>query len=236
MLFVSSRILLISIALLAASFGHAANDEVAYAKRQLERQLNLMTNMEQFIERPDLARLFVLKSGVMRTAASVNQLGLSHMTTMREYQNQIVAFRFSKAYFRQISSKRAAANIAELVKLNDEIVALRGFDDSPYTKITSSTFNQMYQLTLQLLGKGPVISDQLSVKLNALKPLFGRVLSVAAEGDRPTTFREAGIVYKSIKDLYPEFNKIMSSHVAFNIVLEIQGLNEFYAEFAQINE
>lgn len=214
---------------------HAADDELNVAKAQLAREVKLLSDIEKYVERIDLARLFVLKKSAQNVSDSIAQVGFSNMATMRKYQELIVAYRFSMAFFQQIESDDTKDDIAELLRINDAISTARGFDDSPYTQITASVFTQMHKLVLQLTDGGPALPEELKQKLSELKAPLGNLIAIAKEGDRPKTFEAAVPVYHKIEALYPEFNQVMSSHAAFNLVLEIQGLNEFYAEFAQIH-
>lgn len=213
----------------------AGDSEVTEAKLQLNQEIRLLTHMQRLVERHQLARLFVLKKSAENVLESIDKFGISNMQTMRKYQELIVAYRFSLAFFQEIETEDTRDEIAQVLQLNDQISTARGFDDSPYTQLTGSVFNQMHQLVLQLSDNNTSVSPELKQKLSDLKAPLGQVIAVAKEGDRPKTFDAAIPVYRRIEALYPDFNLIMSSHSAFNLVLEIQGLNEFYAEYAQIN-
>lgn len=208
-------------------------DEVNSAKSRLNRQLQLIGQLEPFVERPYLARLYVLRSSSNNVLESINKNGLAHKTTFQEYQKLIVSYRYSVAFFKQIETEDTKAWCVELLKINQEIVDAHGFDDSPYTQITLSVYTQMEKLINQLSLLS--LPDDLKVKIANVKPVLGEVLAIAKAkgGDRRTVYPVAERAFEAIEDLYADFNKISASDSAFEVTLEIQGLNEFYAEFAE---
>jgi hypothetical protein len=60
------------------------------------------------------------------------------------------------------------------------------------------------------------------------------VIAIAEQGDRPKTFAAAIPVIDQVRNLYPMFDQISSSSVGFSMIMELQGITEFYAEFAQM--
>ncbi len=230
---ISLKTMVLLISLVFISFIAHAN-EVDIAKQRLSNQIRLLKTLDPEIERLDKARLIILKKAVIKVQDSISKLGLSNMQTMRSYQELIVKFRFSSAFFTEISTVRTKDTVKKIIKINEEIRTARGFDDTPYTKITESVYSHMHTLFNQLLDNRS-IPNELREKIQGLITPVGKVISEAKRGDRPNTF-EVGIkFYKLVVDVYPDFDGIASSHETFNIVLEIQGLNEFYGEFAQIN-
>ena len=226
--------LLILAASLVGGIASGADDEVAKAKAQLNREIEILNKVSFYVERPDLGRLNFLRDASQRVLEMIAKKGLSHSATIREYQTLIVAYRYSMAYLRRISTEEIEPMLQEILRINEEIIADRGFDDSPYTQITYSTFAQLHKLSTDLVALN--LSDRLKAEVTDMLPEFGNVLALAKEGDRPRTFEAAKRLYSRIKLLYPEFQQISSSNQAFDIVLSIQGLAEFYAEFAQIEE
>ena len=214
--------------------GPALAEDEATARQLLQRQIELITQLEPYTERVDLGRLHLLRKAAEGVLTRIQEKGLANMVTMQSYQNLIVMYRYSIAFFRQIKTEKTQAVIEELLQINDQIVKDRGFDDSPYTKLTASVFSQMHKLILQLIDLSS-LPDPLKEKLNDLKAPIGQVIAIAEQGDRPRAFESAIALYEKVKELYPDFNAIAASDVAFDITLEIQGLNEFYAEYAQVD-
>src|SRR5262249_9934481 len=66
------------------------------------------------------------------------------------------------------------------------------------------------------------------------KPLADAIVT-AGQGDRPLTFAAGRIVYDAVAALYPTLDEIERSSSAFETIVEIEGLNEFYREHAQID-
>ena len=80
----------------------ALADEVEQAKARLNRQIQVIGILEPFVERPYLARLYVLRSASTSVLESIKKNGLGHKATFQEYQKLIVAYRYSIAFFKQI--------------------------------------------------------------------------------------------------------------------------------------
>jgi len=215
-----------------ANFAHAETDEATTAKNQLNRQMELLQSIEKYTERSDLARLFVLKKADQTVIDSITRLGMGHMQTIRDYQTLIVAFRYSSEFFMRVQTQRNKKAILEIISIGDAIAQARGFDDSPYTQITKSVFGQMKKLIDDM--QGLVLPQDLLEKLFALRPAMGEVIAIASQGDRPKAFAAATALHSKLIELYPAFSTLSISNPAFEIILNIQGLNEFYAEFAQL--
>ncbi|MBI1861163.1 MAG: hypothetical protein HYR96_09630 [Deltaproteobacteria bacterium] len=210
-------------------------DGVVEAKGRLDRQLQLIKFIEPYVDRPNLARLYVLRSSSNNVLKSIEDNGPLHKATFQEYQKLIVAYRFSVAFFKQIETEDTAQAISELQKINEDIVVAYGFDDSPYTQITLSVFSQMEKLLTQLSRLS--LSDQLKIKVSNVMPVLGEVIAKAKSegGDTRPIYPVSERGYRAIEKLYPDFNRLAASDSAFEITLEIQGLNEFYAEFARLH-
>ncbi len=226
---------ILSVLSLVQSGGFA--DEISTAKTQLQTQLSLIKQITPFVERHFKARLQLLKQRTTATLQLVEEKGIAHRQTDLAYQNLIVSYLYSVAFFREIETDVSVEWIKELLQITEQIKKSRGYDeDSPYTQITYTVFNQIHQLIHQLKNNN-ALSEELNQKLQALVPELGKLLAIAKQGgDRPNTFEAARPLYDSIVALYPEFNKILQSNTVFNVVLEIQGLTEFYAEYAQIKK
>jgi hypothetical protein len=108
----------------------------------------------------------------------------------------------------------------------------RGFDDSAYTKIALATFTQVHKLFLELMN---VVSDEnLKQQIANVIPDVGRIQGKSKLGDRrETTLNPSIPVVQKIRALYPAFNRVSRQDQAFDIVVNIQGLIEFYAEYAE---
>jgi len=210
-----------------------AEDEVSIARAQLNRAVELIEGVIPGTERLETARLSFLKRNFLAVRTSLQQNGLAHAATMRSYQQLIVAFRYSNSFLKQLESEYTIGALKELYDINELIAKARGFDDTPYTQITANVFSEMHQLFLQLETLAS-LSPDLKNPIHALIPKMGNVIAIAKQGDRPKTFAAAVPLSKEITALYAAFGKIQHANPAFDAVLDIQGLNEFYAEFAQI--
>jgi len=203
----------------------AALDQLTELKTQLAA-------IEDTVERYELGRLIVLKNQVNSVETAIRAKGLGHMATIREYQVLIVSFRYSTGYLNRVATGATQENISQMMKLLDQIVEQRGFDDSPYTQITLGTFSQIYKLLQDLLNQP--IPEGLKSRLTDLIPPIGQVMAIAKQGDRPRTFAAATAVVLQIRTIYPAFLRVGSSDPGYETLLNLQGLTEFYAEVAQV--
>jgi hypothetical protein len=196
----------------------------------LNREIRLIEVISPFVERIDLPALLVLKRSAAGTLESIKTHGAAHMQTMQGLQEHVIQYRFSRSLLEQIRAGHTAKWLADLQKTAQDVAATTGFDESPYTRITLSVFTRIKDLLAEIL-KLPV-PDELRAQIVSQRPELGRLLSKASEGDHAETFEAAAEMQKRIEALYPAFNAISIGNAAFNHVLEIQGLNEFYTRFA----
>jgi hypothetical protein len=208
------------------------DSEKAAAQGQLSRELAILAKITPTLERIDYARVLFLKGVIDKTLKSVATNGLGHMETIRDYQELIVAFRFSQDFFRKVETIKTQPMIAELNSINASIIKARGFDDSPYTQLIASIFTQMKKLIDDLQGSN--VSNELKVKLSELIAPIGTTIAVAKLGDRPKAFASATEVHRMVTALYPDLQAVTEPNEVFETILGIQGLNEFFAEYAQI--
>jgi hypothetical protein len=213
----------------------ALGNEVSTAKGRLSRQIHLIGKISDYVDRVDLARLTYLKNTGQKVLDTIEEKGgIGNLAVMREYQILIISYRYSEDFFKFIATERTKKQIADLVKIYTEIAEARGFDDAPYTKITLSVFQQV-KILLDELAQMPV-GDELKEKMRGLLPLLGHTIARAEEkGDRRSIYELSVPLSKQITVLYPLFDQVGASSAAFEVVLSIQGLNEFYSEFAEID-
>jgi hypothetical protein len=216
-----------------ASAGMAdGTSPVEKAKQDLQRQMDLLDAVRPYVERQDLGRLLLLRNASKAVIDSIDTNGPMHVKTMRAYQDLIVTYRYSKVYFSQITTAETEPEIQEIQAIAEDFAKEYGFDDSPYTQITYNVFSQMYKLVLQL--EAMPISTELKAKLEDLKAPLGEIIAIAKGGDDYVTFQQAISRSQQIQQLYPLFYQVASSDAAFYLVLEIQGLNEWYIERSRI--
>jgi hypothetical protein len=211
----------------------------------LHEQEQLIDSLTATVQRVDMARLQVVRTTIETVAQDIEnnrKLGKKDVTfqTLRLMQNLIIQYRFSKVFFgwttpvslTSIYTEETSETLAKLNTLSEQLVSDYGFDDSPYTQITGNTFRQMQKLLAQ--AEDLAIAPELKTQLRGLWPRIGQVISIAEQGDRPSAFAKSVPLVKTIRSFYPMFDAISSSQAGFQVILEIQGLNEFYAEFAQV--
>lgn len=212
----------------------ADGDEVTRAKNQVTRQAQLIDSISYVTERSDLPRLSVLRKSSERVLASIVARGLGHAETFREYLNHMLTYKFSEEYLNSIKTDASELAIRELWSIHLRIIADRGFEEPPLPRITYNVFCQIRD-NLQLLKQQP-IPESLKTKIDDLNPGFGNLLALAQQGDRPSQelIDAAQRMFGAVKSLYADLDAISGSGPAFDLSLTIRGLNEFYAEYADL--
>lgn len=206
------------------------------AEEALNKQLELIEKVTPQVETYDLPRLIFLRAATQRAKDSLldDKRGPLHRETANQFYNLVIGYRYSKSFFDQIKSDDTADSFDELFAIANRVADAYGLDDSTKTQITASSFTQMHKLVLQLLQMD--IPDDLRTQLEAMKEPLGHVIATAALGDRFKTFKAAIPVCKQLHTLYPLFLKVRPGEPAYNVILEIQGLNDTYVDYAQIEE
>lgn len=211
----------------------------------LNEQIKLIEVLEPTVERVDLARLLVIKKmlQIITEDVKTNRNGKRKevtFQTLRLIQGLIIQYRFSKVFFgwseprslTSIYTENTAETLQKLKQLSEEVVSEYGYDDSPYTQITANTFKQMQKLLK--VAEDLSFDNKLKTQMRSLWRPIGEVIAIAEQGDRPKAFALSVPLVKSIREMYPMFDAISSSNAGFQVILELQGLTEFYAEFAQM--
>lgn len=225
---ITSLLLALAVALPA----HA--NEVTTAKKQLDA---VIANLE-FVKREGLhlmdeGRLFILQDAAQKVAKLIQERGLANTVTMNAYQQLIVKFRFSTQFFEFIRTKKTEARIADTLNIVAKIRQERGFDDEPYTKILKSNLTQIKE-SLDQVAKASRTPEETRRRIQALTLDFGNAIAVADQGDRPKAFEQAISLHRKLKDLYGALQALAGDQNTFRFVLEVMGLNEFVAEYAQL--
>lgn len=212
----------------------AQANEVENAKHQLGQILaNLDHIKKSGLHMQDEGRIFILERGVNEVLASVNEKGIGNLRTLNLYQQLIVKFRFSIQFFEFIRTIQTEKQIAHTLELMQKIREERGFDDDPYSKVLKSNLEQIHNSLVQIARMNNTPSD-IQKRIQALTPQFGAAIAIADQGDRPKAFDKAIELYRSVKDLYGALQQLSSDPAAFRLALEVMGLNEFVAEYSQV--
>jgi hypothetical protein len=209
-------------------FGAETDDAVA----KLQNQVVLLIKIKRFVDVQDQGRLIVLKNSTEQTINRIKTDGLIHTRTLNEYLKQYITYKSSTAYFSYINSSAIAMDVKSLYDIMDAISKERGLDDFAFNKMTYNTFSQMHAL-IQEVMKGN-IDASFKEELNAINVDFGHLLATANGGDNIPTFKAGEEMYRKIEALYPKFFKVSNSGPLYDIILNIQGLNELYSEYAGI--
>lgn len=229
--------LLIPLVALAASVvpGAERSDEASVAQDRLMRIAANLKVIEETVERHELGRLLILSRQVKAVSDSIVAVGLANMQTIREYQVLVIRFQFSVAYLNSVATTATEGRINETLETVSVISRALGFESSPYSQISLGVFNQMKDSLVDLI-KLP-IPDQLKKPVQSLIPQLASLIAVAGQqGDRPRTFEAGTQFVLSIRALYPQFIEIGANNQAFENIMTIQGLAEFYAEFATMEK
>lgn len=199
---------------------------------KLSNQLNLIAQIKRYVDVQDQGRLIVIKNATEQTINRIKTDGLTHARTLNEYLKQYITYKSSTSYFSYVNSAVITYKVKNLYDIMDLIAKERGLDEFTFNKMTYNTYSQMH-LLLQELQKNSM-SEELKTELVALNVDFGHLLATANSGDNIPTFKEGAVMYQKIVALYPKFYELANRGPVFDLILNIQGLNELYAEYAGI--
>jgi hypothetical protein len=214
---------------LMAAMAWAADTDT---ETEIERAIYLVDRVGVFLEAPDLPRLAFLRKKLEVVLDHVKRGEGETFETLHYFHEMILTFRYSSSYFKQIRTELTEGEIQELTGLTEKIARERKFDEFVHTHITESVLAQMHKLIRQLIDSHG-LPPELTNRLEALSAPLGYALAKAKNGDRPDAFDMATPVARKVEALYADFYGVGRSHSAWEILLEIQGLNDFYLEFAK---
>lgn len=226
------KLIILLLALVIPALAQA--NEVENAKRQLQRVLTNLDHIKRSgLHVQDEGRVFILERSVNEVLAAVNEKGIGNLRTLNLYQQLIVKFRFSNQFFEFIRTGQTEKQIADTLELMAKIREERGFDDDPYSKVLKSNLEQIHN-SLAQIARMDGTPQETKKRIQALTPKFGAAIAVADQGDRPKAFAQAIELYSTVKDLYGALQQLSGNPAAFRLVLEVMGLNEFVAEYSQV--
>lgn len=223
------------IAFLGIGLGHSVRAEdqsISQAKQQLQRQIDLLDSIRPFVERQDLGRFVLLRGASQAVIDAITNKGLMSLVTIHSYEELIMKYRYSVVYFSEISTASTEPAIKEAREIAEQIAKQLNYDDSVFTQVTFNTYDQMHKLVVELLGM--TISKELRDELDGLIAPLGDLTSKAKSGDSYEIYQAAIPCASSIQKMYRLFYQVPSSDSAFELVLEIQGLNEWFIEKSRI--
>jgi len=227
-----AKFVFIPLIIAATSFGQATNDEVQVAKDQLARQLNLLEDIEQFTERQDVGRLRLIAKTAKETLQDIEANGLGNFNTFMSYWEHVIKVRYSKLFFESITTDASSEAIREFFEIQEKIVADRFNGKDPELKIIASHYSEI-KLNLDSILNENIGEDLDRLIRGSFIPIAKVISAGHAHGDAGST-DEAKAAYKAIRDLYAEFAKVSSSDSIFDLVVNIQALNEFVGEYINV--
>jgi hypothetical protein len=210
------------------------------------QQIKLIDDLTDTAQRDDLPSVLAVRNMITAIISEVQANRQSHKKkdvtfhTQTLIQALMIQYRFSSVLFGwteprsllSIYTDDTADTLARLKAQTESVNEEYAFNEAPYTTITANTFRQMHTLFLQI--ETLEMDPNLKAQLVALKAPIGDAIAVAEQGDRPKAYAAAMPIVTKIRDLYPAFDAVATAQAGFMTVLELKGLNEFYAEFAQM--
>lgn len=200
----------------------------------LKRQLQILDSVSKYLDKTELPRLKTINKVVEEAMTAINShTNIAHRESVQAVQRVVLVFRYSMTFFDQIKSELLASQIGELQKHTDTLSTDFGFDLAEGTNIVELILRQVHSISTQLLEAD--LPQEIRQDVSALLPVLGRAIAVATTGDRPNAYAAGDEVYMKISALYEKFNKVSISQSGFSLIQELVELNEFYANYAQIN-
>lgn len=208
---------------------------------KLERQLLQLETLSSLVFSTERARVYILKLATIKIISLINNVGLLHQNTNLAYQSYILRYRFSNDLFKHIrlnqtNPKNATHRIvADILAIYSQVEKERGLNGSNlYSHFTEDIFKQIKEL-LQNASKIKAYNGDLQKIFNTLIAPTGKLLAKARQGDRPSVFAEGKKLYEQYKVYYPQFFTHHNNNKTFDLIFQIQGLLELFAEFAEVD-
>lgn len=201
---------------------------------RLDRQTKLIVSLEKGIELSERGRLVILRQSSERLAQAIRdpKMGPIHSETTRRVHDYVIKYEFSKTFLASIKTLSSSSVVDAIWETGVWVKDLYGFSESPLFQITKSTFEQLDKLVRQFVALDPPAS--LKNSLENLVVDMGRLIAIASLGDNLKTFEAAKPVCKTMVDLYPALISFAKTDPAFSLLLEFQGLTDFYIDFAKV--
>lgn len=224
-----------------APVGQAAltnQDQVQTIIGQFQRQLALIEGVRHHIEEADLGQLNLLRNASRNALESIQDpnRGPINAATSRALYTVYIRYHYSRSYLDSVDGDAWENEIREVRTIADTIARAHGLNESPAVRQTHEVFSQMRTLLNQLRDRR--LGADMSRRLEDLVARIGQdVLPLAlANDDRPNTTDAARPVCRDIRLLYPDLVRAATpTNGVRELVIELQGLNEYYAEFCNLN-
>ena len=216
------------------AFANFDSDEVAVAKAELQREIDICKTLSDYVELRDQARLKIIRESSELTFDAITKYGLGNMTTMNLFQMQIITYQYSERFFENIRSPGTDDLVTEISEIAAKIKRDRG---GPYLKITHHIFTNTEKHFREL--RSLVAGQPLARKIDSMNlwAELGDVIASSEGGDSPTTTNcKAVLLYRKIKTLYPDLYEGSAASPIFDVSQSIIGLMEFYNEYAKPDE
>lgn len=205
--------------------------EKQVALTELKTAMELIESIEPYLERSGRALLFLLRKRTQSVLTSIQEKGYGNYATFNAYLKMVVTYQHSESIRKEIP-QIAQENFKKLYKVVSTIAEKKGIEENEgRTHVTETVYAQIKGLIDQLLEQS--LSETLQEKLEDLIPLLGRVQALAKEGDTPRVYARGKEAYEQIAKVYEEFNEVYTASPADALILEMMGLNEYYAKFAK---
>lgn len=224
----------------------ALAEEQSSAIAPLQRQLDLLEAISPYVERIDLARIFVLKGNIRlvieELAASeranrqnsFKAMNLIHQLIVSYRGNQVLLGWTDPVSITSVYTEETADELAELKGLYGQLVADFGFDDSPYTQVTAIYFKQIKRSLDQI--KALTTDPTLRAEIDAFSRPIADAIVLGSDHDGQDTFDAAEIVVRAIRALYPKLDVLEQTPAGYPLVMELRGLTETYDAYARLKD
>jgi len=200
----------------------------------------LLSSMSQSLEtiqnsiyKSDEARVYAVKKSVDTAKVVYETKSPIHRETQYALFTMLIRVRVSQDFFEFVRTEFNEAYVTRLYADYKTLLDFLGLDDAPYSKVLAGTLKEILVQVNAVIAV-PSVSESLNEKLKNTLPAIGRALSLAEQGDRPSAFKEAGIVYHQIANLYGMLDQeLTSSRGLYPLYLELVGVNEFLGSYAE---
>lgn len=203
----------------------------------LKMQMTALAIASALIEKPELGRYMRLSKVAEQVIQKLedSDKGPLHPETGRALRKYGFVFAKAETFLRRVKTAKTAVDIEQILKFAKDIKDALQLNEAIYTYNTQAALDEIVVKINDALSQNP--PTQLRKKLEDVKLAdIPRVIAKSATGDHSKTYTAAIPLCHKIRTLYDEFYAIPADTSLFDVLLDIQGINEEYIEFAKIEE
>ncbi|OFZ45827.1 MAG: hypothetical protein A2381_03600 [Bdellovibrionales bacterium RIFOXYB1_FULL_37_110] len=182
---------------------------------------------ESGVYEQDKPRIFVLIKSTETSLAKYKAQPIG-MNTLNALLDTYSRFKISKRYFDFVRTTFNEVAIDSLYTNVSDLSTALELDESPFLQLIYINLKQISE-QFTILTKSSVVSEGLRIDIQEIMPALGTAIAYAkANGDVPSTYAQAEIIYNLINKIEDDLTQELSQSQSLMInYMEIMGVHQF---------